>query len=78
MPNVIAPSADVSPNDRYAIVVAEWNQEAVTQKLLEGAVATFAEAGVDDDRVDVAWVPGAWEIPVATQKLADTCRYAGF
>jgi 6,7-dimethyl-8-ribityllumazine synthase len=76
MPNVFAPPVAAGPNDRYAVVVAEWNK-AVTQKLLDGAVETLAKAGVADARIDVAWVPGAWEVPVAAQRLADTCRYAG-
>ena len=75
MPNLIEP-ADAASNDRYAIVVSEWNK-SVTEKLLDGAVATFTEAGVADDAIDAVWVPGAWEIPVVTQRLADTCRYAG-
>ena len=73
MPNLIEPNSE-TPNCRFAIVVAEWNQ-SITQKLLDGAVAKLTEAGVADDRIDVAWVPGAWEIPVVTQRLADTCRY---
>ncbi|MEM6329260.1 MAG: 6,7-dimethyl-8-ribityllumazine synthase [Planctomycetota bacterium] len=73
MANVIQPAGD-TPNTRYAVVVAEWNR-SITQKLLDGAVAKLAEAGVADDSIDVAWVPGAWEIPVVAQRLADTCRY---
>lgn len=76
MANVIEPSGDAVASARYAVVVAEWNKETVTQKLLEGAVETFLAAGVADERIDVAWVPGAWEIPVVAQRLADTCRYA--
>jgi 6,7-dimethyl-8-ribityllumazine synthase len=76
MPNVIEPAADAAKNARYAVVVSEWNK-AVTAKLADGAVATFKEAGVAEEGVDVVWVPGAWEIPVVVQRLADTCRYAG-
>lgn len=75
MPTFKATSPAASPTDRYAVVVAEWNK-GVTQKLLEGAVQTLVAAGVADENVDVVWVPGAWEIPVVTQRLADTCRYA--
>ncbi|QDT68697.1 6,7-dimethyl-8-ribityllumazine synthase [Planctomycetes bacterium MalM25] len=60
---------------RYAIVVANWNREDITQPLADGAVAKLVEAGVPDDQIDLVWVPGAWEIPVVTQRLADTCRY---
>lgn len=76
MPTEYAPEVEISPHDRYAIVVAQWNR-AVTGKLVDGAVKTLTEAGVADDSIDVAWVPGAWEISVTAQRLADTCRYAG-
>ncbi|MEO1497221.1 MAG: 6,7-dimethyl-8-ribityllumazine synthase [Planctomycetota bacterium] len=75
MANVIVAEVSPQPNDRYAIVVAEWNR-AVTGKLSDGAVETLTAAGVSADAIDVVWVPGAWEIPVAAQRLADTCRYA--
>jgi 6,7-dimethyl-8-ribityllumazine synthase len=68
MPNPIQP-APASSSDRYAIVVAQWNR-SVTSKLLEGAVAALREAGIPDDHIDVAWVPGSWEIPVTAQRMA--------
>lgn len=74
MPNVIQP-APSDAHDRYAIVVAQWNR-AITGKLLEGAVAALDAAGVPDDHVDVAHVPGSWEIPVTAQAMAHTGRYA--
>lgn len=74
MPNLIEP-ADEAHNARYAIVVANWNRDDITQPLADGAVARLTEAGVADDQIDLVWVPGAWEIPVVTQRLADTCRY---
>jgi 6,7-dimethyl-8-ribityllumazine synthase len=61
--------------DRFAIVVAQWNR-AVTDKLLAGALAGLAEAGVADDCVDVAHVPGSWEIPLAARRFADSGQYA--
>ena len=54
---------------RFAIVVARFNG-IVTSKLLEGATAAFRRHGVSDDDVEVAWTPGAFEIPVAAQRLA--------
>lgn len=63
------------PKSRFAIVVAEWNRN-ITDKLLAGAVETLTAAGVADENIDIAWVPGSWEIPVAVQRMADTCRYA--
>ena len=74
MPNVI-PFAPSDPSDRFAIVVARWN-EAITRKLLDGAVAKLKVQGVADDLIDVAWVPGAMEIPLAAQRLAASNRYA--
>jgi len=61
--------------DRFAIVVAEWNR-SITAKLLEGALETLQASGVEAERVDVAWVPGAWEIPVVAQRLAQSGQYA--
>ncbi len=74
MPNVI-PVAPHDFGDRFAIVVAQWNR-AVTDKLLAGAVDSLGEAGVPDDRIDVAWVPGSWEIPLAAQRFASSSRYS--
>jgi 6,7-dimethyl-8-ribityllumazine synthase len=42
---------------------------------LEGAVGTLTSHGVADDRIDVAWVPGAFEIPTVAERLAVTGRY---
>ncbi len=61
--------------DRYAIVVAEWNR-SITGKLLDGALTTLAAAGVPGANVDVAWVPGAWEIPLLAQRFAQSHKYA--
>ncbi|WP_425398820.1 6,7-dimethyl-8-ribityllumazine synthase [Aeoliella sp.] len=74
MPNVIQP-APVPTDTRIAIVVAEWNKN-ITQKLLDGAVATLTENGVADEQIDVAWVPGAWEIPLVSMRLAESGQYA--
>jgi 6,7-dimethyl-8-ribityllumazine synthase len=73
MPNEI-PEAESSPGDRFAIVVARWNQ-AVTNKLLEGAVETLRRAGVVDEAIDVCWVPGSWELPLVTDRLARSGKY---
>jgi 6,7-dimethyl-8-ribityllumazine synthase len=74
MPNEISPAAS-DPADRFAIVVAQWNR-SVTGKLLDGAVAALTESGVPDDHIDVAWVPGSWEIPLVAQRMAASARYA--
>jgi 6,7-dimethyl-8-ribityllumazine synthase len=54
---------------KFAIVVSRYN-ETITGKLLQGAVDTLIQAGVADDDIDVAWVPGAWEIPLIAQRMA--------
>jgi 6,7-dimethyl-8-ribityllumazine synthase len=56
---------------RVGIVVARFN-EVVTTALLDGAVQALIHAGVADDDVTVAWVPGAYEIPVVADRLART------
>ena len=60
---------------RIGIVLARFN-EAVTSRLLEGALTALREHGVADDAIDVATVPGAFELPLAAQRLAVTGRYA--
>jgi len=60
---------------RFAIVVARYN-EHITGKLLAGAVETLRAAGIADDAIDVAWVPGAWEIPLVAQRMARSQKYA--
>ncbi|MDR7421081.1 MAG: 6,7-dimethyl-8-ribityllumazine synthase [Armatimonadota bacterium] len=57
----------------FAVVVSRYN-EYITSRLLDGAQAALAAAGAA--RVDVAWVPGALEIPLAAHRLARTGRYA--
>ncbi len=69
------PLASPAPTDRFAIVVARWN-EAITRKLLDAAVARLMEHGVPDEAIDVAWVPGSMEIPLAAKRLAASHRYA--
>ena len=53
-------------NHRYAIVVSRYH-ENITGKLLEGARKTLVNAGVPESEINSVWVPGAWEIPLATQ-----------
>jgi 6,7-dimethyl-8-ribityllumazine synthase len=59
----------VGSGRRVAVVASRFN-EMVTRKLVEGALAGLAKHGVDDDDVTVAWVPGAFEIPLAARRLA--------
>jgi 6,7-dimethyl-8-ribityllumazine synthase len=54
---------------RLAIVVARFN-ELVTGKLLDGAVECLRAHGIDEDDLLVAWVPGAFELPLVSRRLA--------
>lgn len=56
---------------RIAIVVSRFN-DFVTDRLLEGAQAALRDAGLGDGDVDVLRVPGAFEIPMAAQRVAET------
>jgi len=60
---------------RVAVVVARYN-EIVTGRLLEGARQCLREKGVAEAQVDVVWVPGAFELPVAAEAAAASGRYA--
>jgi 6,7-dimethyl-8-ribityllumazine synthase len=54
---------------RLAIVVARFN-ELVTGKLVDGAVECLRAHGIDEDDLLVAWVPGAFELPLVSRRLA--------
>jgi 6,7-dimethyl-8-ribityllumazine synthase len=75
MPNTFQGNSDVAAAGRFAVVVARFN-ESITSRLLEGAVQTLVAHGVADQRIDVAWTPGAFEIPTVANRLAASGRYA--
>lgn len=60
---------------RFGIVVGRFN-ETITRQLLAGARDCLVRHGVDDDRIEAVWVPGAWEIPVAARAMARSGRFA--
>src|SRR5207249_3932417 len=60
---------------RFAIAVSRFNS-LVTERLLAGAQEAFQAHGVADEMVDVAWVPGAWELPLVARRLAASGDYA--
>ncbi|MGH7199514.1 MAG: 6,7-dimethyl-8-ribityllumazine synthase, partial [Planctomycetaceae bacterium] len=62
-------------DERFAIVVARWN-ELVTRRLLDGALDTFRRHGAREEQLTVAWVPGSFEIPLVADRLARSGRYA--
>jgi len=63
------------PAGRFALVAARFNA-LVTESLLKGCRDALARHGVPEDRVDVAWVPGSFEIPLTARRLAASGRYA--
>ena len=59
---------------KFGIVVARFN-EFITSKLLGGALDTLHRHEAKDEDVDVAWVPGAFEIPMVAKKMAESGKY---
>ena len=74
MPHVHGDGAVDGAGMRVAVVAALFNDQ-FTRRLCEGAVATAREHGVDDDAIEVFWVPGAFELPLVAQELAATGAY---
>jgi 6,7-dimethyl-8-ribityllumazine synthase len=64
-----------SASGKYAIVVSKYNDN-ITGKLLAGASETLVKEGVNPIEILVAWVPGAWEIPLVARRLARSGQYA--
>jgi len=59
---------------KFGLVLSRYN-EFITKKLLEGAEDALVRHGVSQENIDVAWVPGSFEIPLFAKKLAETKRY---
>jgi 6,7-dimethyl-8-ribityllumazine synthase len=74
MPQIFEGSLSPLPG-RFAIVVARYN-ENITGKLLSGAVDSLTSNGIDSAAIDVAWVPGAFEVPLVADRLAASGQYA--
>lgn len=64
----------VATNLTVGIVVGRFN-EFITSKLLDGAIDTLKRHGISEENIDVAWVPGAFEIPLVASKMANNDRY---
>jgi 6,7-dimethyl-8-ribityllumazine synthase len=73
MPRTIE-GAFVADSGRFGIVVSRFN-EFITRRLLDGALDCLRRHGIGDDRVDVAWCPGAFEIPQVARKMASAPGY---
>ena len=59
---------------RFAVVCGRFN-DLITRRLLDGALGALARHGADADGVDVAWCPGAFEIPLVARTMAASGRY---
>ena len=64
----------VANNIKIGIVVARFN-EFITSKLLSGALDNLKRENVNEKDIEIAWVPGAFEIPLIAKKLANTQKY---
>ncbi|MEO7455218.1 MAG: 6,7-dimethyl-8-ribityllumazine synthase [Gemmatimonadaceae bacterium] len=59
---------------RYAVLASRFNN-TITTKLADGAMEALVRHGCASEDVDLVWVPGAWELPFAARRLAQTERY---
>ncbi|HSQ32611.1 MAG TPA: 6,7-dimethyl-8-ribityllumazine synthase [Gemmatimonadaceae bacterium] len=59
---------------RFAVIASRFNQ-TIVERLVDGALDALVRHGVRADDVDVVWVPGAWELPIAARRLLATERY---
>jgi 6,7-dimethyl-8-ribityllumazine synthase len=64
----------VGADRRVAVVVSRFN-ESVTRALVDGALDALVRHGVSFDDIDIIWVPGAWELPLAARHAMASDRY---
>lgn len=64
----------ISNNLKFGIVVGRFN-EFIGGKLLSGALDALKRHGANPDDIEIAWVPGAFEIPLGAQKMAESGKY---
>lgn len=64
----------ISSVGKFGIVISRFN-EFIGSKLLSGAIDALERHGVDESSIEIAWVPGAFEIPLVAKKMAKTGRY---
>ncbi len=74
MANIIEGMLTVN-NEKFCIVIARFN-EFIGSKLLSGAIDELMRHGVKQEKIDVIWVPGAFEIPLVSKKAAKTGKYS--
>lgn len=64
----------VAQNLKFGIIIGRFN-EFIGGKLLSGALDGLKRHGVEEEDIEIAWVPGAFEIPLAAKKMAKTEKY---
>lgn len=64
----------VCRNSKFGIVISRFNN-FINESLLSGAVDALKRHGADDSDIEIMWVPGAYELPLAAQKAANTNKY---
>lgn len=64
----------LAEGQRIGVVAARFN-EFITAKLVGGAKDAFVRHGGDENKLDLAWVPGAFEIPLVAKKMVESGKY---
>jgi len=59
---------------RFALLVSRFNN-FITKRLLDGAITELTRHGADDKKIEVFWLPGAFEMPCIAQRLAKSKKY---
>lgn len=59
---------------KIGIVISRFNKD-ITEKMLDGALRTLEKNNIKKENIEIAWVPGSFEIPLACQRLAKTKKY---
>lgn len=66
----------IAQGQKFAVIVGRFN-EFIGSKLLGGAIDTFRRHGVEENEIEIIWVPGAFEMPLIAKKLAKSGKYDG-
>ena len=74
MPKTVFEGQLTATDKRFGIAVSRFN-DLVTSKLLDGALDCLRRHGASDDAIEVAWVPGSFELPLVAKKMAATRKY---
>jgi len=74
MPNKVFEGQLAAEDRRFGIVVSRFN-DLVTTQLLDGALDCLRRHGADDDAIEIAWVPGSFELPLMAKRMAQSQRF---